>query len=137
MMNAEEMGNIRDSLSYFIASDGLLEFRIFHSFSGNHRNTFSLKINRTNVLNAFYKHLHATAVILHNDGFLSDCLFCKFLYAKPWLTFTWHLCILLYLQQISAHLIQINLRKLTFSPPWLTLVTQRTIHLSRYTTSSH
>ncbi|PRD33673.1 UNVERIFIED_CONTAM: hypothetical protein NCL1_16955 [Trichonephila clavipes] len=50
MMNAEEKSNICDRLSYFNEPHNTPALRIFHSFSGSHRNTRT----RTNIRTGLY-----------------------------------------------------------------------------------
>ena len=97
--------------------------RIFHSSSGTHRNRSSFKTNHMNVQN------HLSSALICNSSCKPPQ--CQLLIRQPvlhissretvigcYLTYLW---ILFYLwKQISAYLIQIGLRKFTFSSPWLT-----------------
>ncbi|PRD27719.1 UNVERIFIED_CONTAM: hypothetical protein NCL1_34553 [Trichonephila clavipes] len=62
--------HICDQLPCFNTPHSMPALRIFHSFSGSHKNTFVLETNYTKVLNTFYQHLKSTSVTLHKAGFL-------------------------------------------------------------------
>ena len=60
MMNAKEKSNISDKLSCFHVCDSLLVLRIFHSFSGNHRNIHLIYIKIIHLKRIFYAIFQST-----------------------------------------------------------------------------